>query len=371
MIQHLMQEVGGNMVTFQQSTQPLFLEAPPMLNCLQGQQDPATTQGPLSYEVSQSLVSPASPLAIASLSSPSPQGIPILAALSLYEIGISSSTLANLSSTDSQVPTSGNTTNAFKLICFNQNCTLLSAKAQAIVDLHVFTMNKVAPAPCLEPIAIKPVIEQPFLALNEDLLSIKTAPQVQVLNVILVLCAKEGLCRLLSFSITDHAFVADFTVVKHLIYLVILDVEWCQDYNITPILKDNLLSITHPARIFLEVPMILFGKKAPHISMSVSTTIKHTTSFDVLLSCLSHLHTAFDSKLADGLPAHSQFDFEFKLTVDLVKVASPIYPLNLKEEQCLEEWIKDMEAKGQIFRKSSPLCSSLLFVQKSDGSLCP
>ncbi|KAJ9086169.1 hypothetical protein DSO57_1006986 [Entomophthora muscae] len=137
------------------------------------------------------------------------------------------------------------------------------------------------------------------------------------------------LCCLLSFCITDYAFVADFTVAKHLTYPMILGVEWWWEHNITPILKDNLLRIAHPARISLEVPMILFGKEVPHISMSVSATTKPATSFDVLLLCLSHLHTAFDSKLADGLPAHSQFDFEFKLTVDLVKVASPIYPLNL------------------------------------------
>ncbi|KAJ9089822.1 hypothetical protein DSO57_1009048 [Entomophthora muscae] len=142
---------------------------------------------------------------------------------------------------------------------------------------------------------------------------------------------------LLSFSITGHAFVADFTVAKHLTYPVILGVEWWQEHNITPFLKDNLLRIAHTARISLGVPMILFWKEALHISMSVSATTKHATPFDVLLLCLSHLHTAFDSKLTYGLPAHSQFDFEFKLTVDLVKVASPIYPLNLKELQCLEE----------------------------------
>ncbi|KAJ9053633.1 hypothetical protein DSO57_1022428 [Entomophthora muscae] len=83
MMQRLLQAAGGNLVT---STQPLLLKAPPMLNCLQGQQEPATSQGPLSSEVSQSLVSPASPLAIAPLSSLSLQGIPTLAALSFYEI---------------------------------------------------------------------------------------------------------------------------------------------------------------------------------------------------------------------------------------------------------------------------------------------
>ncbi|KAJ9080062.1 hypothetical protein DSO57_1029064 [Entomophthora muscae] len=410
MIQRLLQAVRGKLMTSKQPTQPLLLEAPPMLNCLQHQQKPATPQGPISPEVSQSLVTPASTLSIAPVNSLLPQSIPTLVALSFYNIDNSSATLASLNSTESQAPTSGNTTNACKLICFNQNCPLLSAKARAIVDLHIATMNKVMPTPCLKPIGIEPVIDQNFVALNEDLLSIQTAPQLQVQvdsnhpplsnktnkgyflfhcsfastshltkAVALVdtgatnnfiskdLVDKLGLeynpgalCKggvsnvfcsfrlrcLLYFSITDHAFVAEFTVAKHLTYLVVLGVEWWQENNINPILKDDLLRIAHPTRISLEVPMALFRKEAPHISMSVLATTKHAMSFDVLLLCLSHLHTAFDFKIADGLPVHSQFDFEFKLTVNLVKVASPIYPLNLKNEQCLEEWTKDMEAKG-------------------------
>ncbi|KAJ9083817.1 hypothetical protein DSO57_1030955 [Entomophthora muscae] len=105
--------------------------------------------------------------------------------------------------------------------------------------------------------------------------------------------------------------------------------------------------------------MIPLGKEAPHISMLVSTTTKHTTSFDVLLLCLSHLHAAFDSKLSDGLPENSQFDFEFKITVNLVK------------EQCLEEWTNDMEAKGQIFRKSSSIAlHCCLFKSLMDHYAC-
>ncbi|KAJ9079343.1 hypothetical protein DSO57_1036327 [Entomophthora muscae] len=100
---------------------------------------------------------------------------------------------------------------------------LTVTKAQAIVDLHVATMNKVAPTPCLEPIVIEPVIDQPFIALNEDLLSIQTAPQLQDLvdklgleynpgalckgEVSKVFCSFR-LCCLLSFFITDHALVA-------------------------------------------------------------------------------------------------------------------------------------------------------------------
>ncbi|KAJ9073549.1 hypothetical protein DSO57_1015315 [Entomophthora muscae] len=208
-------------------------------------------------------------------------------------------------------------------------------------------MNKIMATPCLVPFVIEPVIDQPFLALNENLLSIQIAPQLQLGleynpgslckgGVSNVFCSFRLRC-LLSFSITDHAFVAEFTVTKHLPCPVILGVEWWRKHNITSNLKDNLLRIAHPARISLEVLMILLGKEAPHISMLVSATIKHATSFDVLPLCLSHLHTAFDSKLADGLHAHSQFEFKIKLTVDLAKVTSPIYPMNLKEEQWLEE----------------------------------
>ncbi|KAJ9058111.1 hypothetical protein DSO57_1039804 [Entomophthora muscae] len=42
MIQRLLQAVGGKLVTSQQPNWPLLLEAPPMLNCLKSQQEPAT-----------------------------------------------------------------------------------------------------------------------------------------------------------------------------------------------------------------------------------------------------------------------------------------------------------------------------------------
>ncbi|KAJ9075695.1 hypothetical protein DSO57_1033495 [Entomophthora muscae] len=101
MIQRLLQAVRGKLVMSQQPTQPLLLEAPPMLNCLKIQQESATPQGPISPEVSQSLVTPAPTLAIALVVSSPPQSIPTLATLSFYNIDNSSATLANLNSIDS------------------------------------------------------------------------------------------------------------------------------------------------------------------------------------------------------------------------------------------------------------------------------
>ncbi|KAJ9077976.1 hypothetical protein DSO57_1011268 [Entomophthora muscae] len=337
----------------------MFLAALPMLNCLQGQQESVTPQGSTSSEDPQSLVTPGSTLAVALVSSLPPQSIPNLAPFFFYDIDDSSAMLAIL----------------------DFECMFLSTKAQAIVDHHIIIMARVISTPCLETSVVEPTVDQPFVALNEDLLSSQTASQLQkeyflhcsfastshlTEAVALVdtgatsnFISKDMIDKLVleynpvSFSITNHAFVAEFTVAKYLTCPVILGVEWWLDHNTTPIPKDNLLRITHPARIYLGVLMILFLKEAPHILVSSQVTITHTVSFDVLLPCLLHLHAAFDSKPSDVLPAHSQFEFELKPTVDPIKATSPIYPLNLKEEQCREEWTDVMEAKK--------ILSSMLF----------
>ncbi|KAJ9078482.1 hypothetical protein DSO57_1006258 [Entomophthora muscae] len=54
-------------------------------------------------------------------------------------------------------------------------------------------------------------------------------------------------------------------------------------------------------------------------------------------SCITYLAEVFDPTRANRLPKHSHFDFSFCLTVDLVKINFPIYPLTLKEE-ALDLW---------------------------------
>ena len=94
-------------------------------------------------------------------------------------------------------------------------------------------------------------------------------------------------------------------------------------------------------------------------------------SLPELPPCLLDLGHVFDASRENKLPNHSSYDFEFKLTVNLVKVRSQVYPLTLKEDEALDNWIAEMEPKGWIFKAPSPVCSPLLFVEKSDGSLRP
>ena len=94
-------------------------------------------------------------------------------------------------------------------------------------------------------------------------------------------------------------------------------------------------------------------------------------SLPELPHCLLALGLVFNASRADKSPNHSSCDFELKLTVNLVKVRSPVYPLTLKGNEALDNWIAEMEPKGWIFKASSPVCSPLFFVEKSDGSLRP
>ncbi|KAJ9071641.1 hypothetical protein DSO57_1035016 [Entomophthora muscae] len=55
-----------------------------------------------------------------------------------------------------------------------------------------------------------------------------------------------------------------------------------------------------------------------------------------LLACLQPWSAVFDATRGEVLPKNTQFDFDFKVIVDLIRIVSPIYPLTLKEDTCLD-----------------------------------
>lgn len=86
---------------------------------------------------------------------------------------------------------------------------------------------------------------------------------------------------------------------------------------------------------------------------------------------IPHLAEVFKHVRNNQLPRYSQFDLEFKLTANLVKISSPLYPLTILEEAALDEWIDEMQPKEWIFKHMSPVYTPLLFVEKADGTLRP
>ena len=102
-----------------------------------------------------------------------------------------------------------------------------------------------------------------------------------------------------------------------------------------------------------------------------AAAISSPEDYSQLPACLQEFQSAFDPAKARKLLGHLQYDFEFKLTSDLIKIQSSLYALSPPELKALDIWLDDMLEKDFIFASSSAVASPLLFVKKSDGSLHP
>ncbi|KAJ9069820.1 hypothetical protein DSO57_1014703 [Entomophthora muscae] len=133
----------------------------------------------------------------------------------------------------------------------------------------------------------------------------------------------------LVFKVGNHIFTERFCAVKTLVYLVILGIEWWKKYNVLPNLKYNLLLLTPPASSPFLLPLLDASLCDGDASLALCDQMVVPTNPTPLPPCFTHLAKVFDPTWADRLPKHTQFDFSFCLTVDLVKINSPIYPLTL------------------------------------------
>lgn len=124
---------------------------------------------------------------------------------------------------------------------------------------------------------------------------------------------------------------------KDLYYPVILDVNWWRIHDARPCLMSRSLVINIPYRECIYLHMIKEEDiKEGKLSRIALIAAK---AFPEIPECINHLADVFNQEQANRLPLHSKFDFEFKLTVDLININSPLYPLTLPEEDALEAWI--------------------------------
>ncbi|KAJ9054357.1 hypothetical protein DSO57_1015565 [Entomophthora muscae] len=146
-----------------------------------------------------------------------------------------------------------------------------------------------------------------------------------------------------------------------------MGIEWWRAYQLIPDPVSGTLKIQHPAGSIIETSLVPMKSVTPNV-VEVEIPLKEGELVPGSLPpFLSHLASEFDPKSANGLPGHTEFDFHLKLTVDLTKIASLIYPMTLKEEKCLDIWTKEMLKKGQIFQNSFPVCSPLVTVHMLDS----
>ena len=81
--------------------------------------------------------------------------------------------------------------------------------------------------------------------------------------------------------------------------------------------------------------------------------------------------SVFEKKGFDELPPRHPWDHAIEPRPDSKPVDCKIYPLNLGEQQALDEFLEENLKSGRIRTSISPMASPFFFIKKKDGSLRP
>ena len=79
----------------------------------------------------------------------------------------------------------------------------------------------------------------------------------------------------------------------------------------------------------------------------------------------------FSAEEFEHLPERRPWDHAIELTEEFQPSDCKIYPLSLKEQEALDEFLKENLRSGRIRPSKSPMASSFFFIKKKDGKLHP
>ena len=130
--------------------------------------------------------------------------------------------------------------------------------------------------------------------------------------------------RPVSFAVHTSVFTCRFLAVKDLLYPMILGIEWWRRHAIQPLLETNELLLTDGPNYQARIPLV--NNQATKADAILVASIAKECTEPVIPECIRHLAEVFNPARANKLPLHSEHDFEFKLTVELVKINSPYIP---------------------------------------------
>ncbi|KAJ9051706.1 hypothetical protein DSO57_1001972 [Entomophthora muscae] len=137
-----------------------------------------------------------------------------------------------------------------------------------------------------------------------------------------------------TFVVVRQSFTVRFSICSTLMYPIILVVGWWWDHNVSILLKENELQVDHSSGIIICIPLLGMSELEQSSQTIQSVPVPTPVSLD-LPTCLQPWYKAFDTTRDEALPKHTQFNFDFKVTIDLICIVSPIYPLTLKEDKFL------------------------------------
>uniref|UniRef100_A0A8C5PHN1 ribonuclease H n=1 Tax=Leptobrachium leishanense TaxID=445787 RepID=A0A8C5PHN1_9ANUR len=103
-------------------------------------------------------------------------------------------------------------------------------------------------------------------------------------------------------------------------------------------------------------------------SLNIATAPPLST---VVPDCYQALKEVFSKARTEVLPPHRPYDCAIELLPGTMPPRGHVYPLSQKENDIMEEYIKENLERGFIRRSSSPAGAGFFFVSKKEGDLRP
>ncbi|GBE87281.1 hypothetical protein SCP_1005280 [Sparassis crispa] len=102
-----------------------------------------------------------------------------------------------------------------------------------------------------------------------------------------------------------------------------------------------------------------------------SAVDKPKTVEELVPNYLHDLKSVFEKKAAERFPETRPWDHAIDLKPDFIPHDCKVYPLSLKEQGAMDDFLEENLRKGYIRPSKSPMASPFFFVGKKDGALRP
>ena len=187
----------------------------------------------------------------------------------------------------------------------------------------------------------------------------------------------------IEYSIGGRQYSTQFLITKLGDQKLILGIPWLEENNPTIDWREKTIHLIDEDHHSKTIWQIALDSKQwgeddywIRVKMSTSQMLEHQKKKDepptILPDAYKQWESVFEKKASEHFPSSRQWDHAIELKQGFIPKINKIYPLSIKEQSSLDEWIEEQLGKGYIRPSKSPQASPFFFVAKKEsGALRP
>ena len=187
----------------------------------------------------------------------------------------------------------------------------------------------------------------------------------------------------IEYSIGGRQYSTQFLITKLGDQKLILGIPWLEENNPTIDWREKTIHLIDEDNHSKTIWQIALDSKQwgeddywIRVKTSTSQTLEHQKKKDepptILPDAYKQWESVFEKKASERFPSSRQWDHAIELKQGFIPKINKIYPLSIKEQSSLDEWIEEQLGKGYIRPSKSPQASPFFFVAKKEsGALRP